>query len=342
MQSTTLAKFVGAIVYSVLAAIASAYALKHLKTLQPDTGGGAHEKSVRALVLAPSKETSGLDSVGGCDTVKRNLRKWVLLPLRYPHVFYSVPSLRPCKGVLLHGPPGTGKTMIARAVAAECGVPFVSLHAAALENKWWGESSKLLNAAFRLARKELAPCILFFDEIDGLGRARNETDQACVYSLKCELLRNMDGIETDPSTPTIVLACTNCPNTLDPALRRRFGRRVHMDRPTGEERYDILCKLTRDEACTEEAVLRRVAAASEGMTGSDLASLYSHASSERMTRHMGCMEKDLETGTVSTGDDLLRRLGPLLWEHWSAGGTLREPTAKEGRKKETPGAKPPS
>lgn len=310
------------VVYAVIVSVATSVVLKLARAGAGDDASGisaAHMSHVRSLVLTPSR-TERLSRVGGLKGVKRELYHAVLLPLRYPHIFFAQPATRPAGGVLLHGPPGTGKTMLARAVAAEGGVPFLALHSAGLESKWWGESPKLLQAAFTLARTELAPCIVFFDEIDGLGRRRTEADQSCVYSFKCELLRHMDGIQDVSDSPVLVLACTNCAESLDPALRRRFGRAVRVARPDEDERVDILRKLTRGEARTSQRLLRRVARAAEGLTGADLAVLYAEASTKRMESI--AIEHEVSNGIIADGSDLVRRLGSLDWTHWAASGRL--------------------
>lgn len=313
-----LGRVLGALVISMIVSLATSFALKGV---QMDEKAGKHRDTVRALILPPDSTTdAGLDCIGGLDAVKRELRQCVLLPMKYPEIFYDTASVRPPKGVLLHGPPGTGKTMLARAIASESKVPFVSLHSAAIESKWFGESPKILNAAFHLARTELAPCILFFDEIDSLGRTRSEMDQSCVYSLKCELLRNMDGIEGGTNDPVMVIGCTNCLQGLDPALRRRFGRALHVPRPNEAERYNILVQLTKKDGPLRRGLLRRVASLSTGMTGADLAALHSEACMSRMDADV--VEEEIDKGVICSGTDLRRRLGGLTWDHWNTGGRL--------------------
>jgi len=255
--------------------------------------------------VTPQNES--LNDVGGLATIKDELRKIVLLPLKYPDAFFKGPkALHPPRGVLLHGPPGTGKTMLARALASESGVPFVALTSSTLESRWYGDTPKLLASAFRLARDEWQPCILFMDEIDGMGRKRSDLDQACVYSFKTELLRNMDSVQ---DAAVVVLGCTNCPDSLDPALRRRFARVVHVGKPDGAARLDILHTLCREETLVDEDVLKEVAKRTAGKTGSDLASLFAAASSARLDH--GVVEHALRTGK-----DPVAALGPLALGHW--------------------------
>jgi ATP-dependent 26S proteasome regulatory subunit len=262
--------------------------------------------------VRPSRSDS-LERIGGLHGIKDEVQHSILLPLRHPNLFRAR-QVRPPRGFLLCGPPGTGKTMLARAIASESDVPFLALHAAALENKYFGESPKILAASFRLARK-VAPCIVFFDEIDGIGRARSDSDQSCVYSMKCELLRHLDGTESNDGV--VILACTNCEERLDPALRRRFGRVLRIGRPREDERYDILRTITRADRCSTKT-LRHVAHATAGCSGADLAALYAEAA-ERRLRASGLREK-IEGGRITTEEELLRRLRPLTVRDWLPSG----------------------
>ena len=278
-------------------------------------GSDGHARTVKAMVV-DARAGPSLDDIGGYEAVKTALRRSVVLPLRHARVFFDArtPSLRPPPGVLLAGPPGTGKTLLARACARESGANFLPLHSAALESKWWGESPKLLQAAFRLARTTLAPCIVFFDEIDGLGRRRTEQDQSCVYSFKCELLRNIDGLDKDADAPVAVLACTNCPERLDPALRRRFASTVVVPLPSRDERRAILAVLTRgDDADVDPAALDRVADATQGRSGADLAALHAEACARRLWR-VCASEEDVRA--MNDGAELVRRMPALALADW--------------------------
>jgi ATP-dependent 26S proteasome regulatory subunit len=304
-------------VLSWVASIAMAICMRMLRPMLLQEGGGGGEGDEHASKLKASNverpTAPRMRDIGGLRRAKRELRECVLLPLRHPAHFYKGPSvLRPPRGVLLHGPPGTGKTLLAKAVAAEAKVPLLSLHAAALESKWYGEGPKTLQAAFSLAKGELSPCVIFFDEVDALGRARGDGDPACVYSLKCEMLRNLDEVR---DCPVAVLACTNCPDKLDDALRRRMERSIHVGVPTEEERRSILRTL---DPTLPEAVLERVASKTGGMTGARLASLLGEVHARRrrsraFARALAC---------TRDGHALLRALGPLTGEEWT--NALRE------------------
>ena len=290
--------------------------------------------AVMEMVQRPSTETLG--DVGGLDGLKEELRRCVLIPLAHPTAFFHGPkALRPSQGVLLCGPPGTGKTMMVRSIAAEAKVPMLTLTSAGLESKWFGETPKMLQSAFQHAKRDLAPCIIFFDELDGLGRTRTEQDHACVYSLKCELLRNMDAVV---GAPVLVVACTNCPGSLDPALRRRFSRVLHVPKPSEADRRSILRLLLKDETTMDEGVINAVAEGTDGMTGADLTALFSRASECRVMEGGSLDALLLRFSTDGCG--LLRHLGPITQQHWESalGRALRCTT---GHKVEGEGKFPP-
>lgn len=243
-----------------------------------------YEKKIADHILPAKKSELKLADIGGLEEIKQNIYTSILLPLQCPRVFFcnTQSLLQAPKGILLCGPPGTGKTMLAKAIAAEANVPFINLCLSTLENKYFGETNKLLSATFSLARK-IQPCIIFFDEIDGMLRTRTDSDQACVYGFKTELLNNMDGLESQKSDAVIVMGCTNHIDALDPALRRRLPLVYNVSLPKLEDRTSILKILTKSELKVPTS-LSDVAASTEGFSGSDLAELYRLASSKRLSK----------------------------------------------------------
>lgn len=295
---------------ALFAAFTSQVAASILEWGAPSKTSSAHLDTVEAMLEQPGQADLWRDLGGYAEQVKA-LRRGVVRPLAYPHLFFAAqaPSLRPAQGVLLHGPPGTGKTSFVRACAAEAKVPMLCFTAAVLEQKWYGESPKILAAAFELARQR-APAIVFIDEVDSFGRQRSEMDQACVYTMKCELLRHMDALSGSESG-VIAVACTNCVDALDPALRRRFPLQIEIGRPNREERASILQAIVRGER-VGRGVLRRIVDASEGETGAQLRERFRAACAQRLER--------ATEGVLDATDDpgeLVRRLGRLTVRDWS-------------------------
>lgn len=311
------------VVYSVVSLLVATLLKKYMEGEEDFLGSGDnHTKTIRSCVSRPSGPT--FEQIGGLESVKRDLRRSIVTPLSNPSLFFKGPlALRPPRGVLLSGPPGTGKTMLAKAVASESRANMLTLSSSTLESKYFGDSSKIVKKAFEMARGELQPCIVFFDEIDGIGRVRNEMDQACTYTLKTELLRNLDGEgEQDSSCQVVVLACTNCASSLDPALKRRLPKVLHVDVPSLEGRVDILRRITEGEAASttlnsnkkKVSTISVVAEMTEGFTGSDLRALYSEASSLRY--HDANVEEILRKNEVKDGDAMMRMIGKLEMRHW--------------------------
>ena len=294
----------------------------------------SHESSIAAGLVNPSMIHETLQDVGGLDGIKKDLMNNVIIPMKYHRAYFhpDMNSLQVARGVLLTGPPGTGKTLLARAIAKECGCRFLNLSLSMLENKYFGESSKLLTATFSLAAK-IQPCIVFLDEIDGMIRARSSDDQSCVYSFKTELLSQLDGFHKR-SAAVIVMACTNSTRSLDPAVRRRLPRVYTVGLPSAEDRSRIL-KIHAKHETPSDGVLSEIAHMTEGYSGSDLLELYNLASSYRMEQQ--CRTKKfhaLMTSACSApmSSSVVSKLKaaflPIQRKHWLA--AVRETT--EARK----------
>mgnify|MGYP003878286603 CR=1 FL=1 len=210
------------------------------------------------------------DDIGGLENVKQELREAVEWPLKYPEVFKKM-GIRPPRGILLFGPPGTGKTLLAKAVATESEANFISVKGPEVLSKWVGESERAIRLIFRRAR-QAAPCIIFFDEIDAIAPVRGAGigDSHVTERVVSQILTEMDGIEKLENV--VVIAATNRPDIIDPALLRpgRFDRLIYVPPPDVNSRYEIFKVHTRKMPLAEDVDLRKLAEMTEGYTGADI------------------------------------------------------------------------
>ena len=184
------------------------------------------------------------EDIGGLHEEIKKVREMVELPLKHPEIFERL-GIEPPKGVLLHGPPGTGKTLLAKAVANETNSHFILINGPEIMSKYYGQSEENLRKKFEDAQKN-APSIIFIDEIDAIASKREETKGEVERRVVAQLLANMDGLQSRGKV--VVIAATNVPNILDPALRRpgRFDREIDIGVPSKEGRLDVLKIHTRN------------------------------------------------------------------------------------------------
>ena len=234
------------------------------------------------------------DDVGGMAETIDALREMVELPLRYPELFERL-GVDPPKGVLLHGPPGTGKTRLARAVANESAAEFFLINGPEIMGSGYGESEKKLREVFEKAAKA-SPAIIFIDEIDSIAPKRGNVTGEAEKRLVAQLLTLMDGLE--PRTSLIVIAATNRPEAIDEALRRpgRFDREIIIGVPDARGRREILAIHTRGMPLGDGVDLAELARTTYGFVGADLAALTREAAIEAVRRIMPML--DLENPSI--------------------------------------------
>ncbi|XP_011309426.1 spastin isoform X1 [Fopius arisanus] len=211
------------------------------------------------------------EDIAGQEVAKQALQEMVILPSLRPELFTGLRT--PARGLLLFGPPGNGKTLLARAVATQCNATFFSISAASLTSKYVGEGEKLVRALFAIAR-ELQPSVIFIDEVDSLLSERRDNEHEASRRLKTEFLVEFDGLPCSPDERILVMAATNRPQELDEAALRRFSKRVYVTLPDLETRVVLIKRLLgkhSDPLSDEE--LQEVAGLTEGYSGSDLTGL---------------------------------------------------------------------
>lgn len=195
--------------------------------------------TIASEIIHPEDINVKFTDIGGLDSIITSLRESVIFPLMHPHLFTSSALLQAPKGVLLYGPPGCGKSMLAKALAKESGATFINISVSTLTNKWYGESNKLVHALFTLARR-VKPCIIFIDEIDCFLRERGKGDHEVTGMMKAEFMTQWDGLLTDSDSRIMVLGATNRPNDIDPAILRRMPKRFAIRLPDRDQRLKIL------------------------------------------------------------------------------------------------------
>ena len=236
-----------------------------------------YEQSIASEVVFASDIKITFDSIGGLEDIINELKETVILPLTYPELFESTTGLLGApKGVLLYGPPGCGKTMLAKALAATSGATFINMHISTLTDKWFGESNKLVNALFSLARK-LQPTIIFIDEIDAFLREREKNDHEAMAMIKAEFMSLWDGLATESSTKIVVLGATNRPNDIDSAILRRMPKRFHVALPNAIQRRRILELMLKDSKLSDGFSMEAVVRTTAGLSGSAIQELCRNA-----------------------------------------------------------------
>jgi transitional endoplasmic reticulum ATPase len=224
------------------------------------------------------------EDIGGLHEEIQRIREMVELPLRHPEIFQRL-GIEPPKGVLLHGPPGCGKTLLARAVANESEANFYSINGPEIMSKFYGESEARLREIFQQAQQN-APSIIFIDELDAIAPKREEVTGEVERRVVAQLLALMDGLSGRGNV--IVIGATNRPGALDPALRRpgRFDREVEIGVPDKQGRYEILQIHTRGMPLAQDVDMKKLSDMTHGYTGADSASLARETAMKALRRYL--------------------------------------------------------
>ncbi|KAM9359917.1 outer mitochondrial transmembrane helix translocase [Symphorus nematophorus] len=240
-----------------------------------------YEMNIASHLVDPQTMKVSWRDIAGLDEVINELQDTVILPFQKRHLLAGSRLFQPPKGVLLFGPPGCGKTMIAKATAKASGCKFINLQASTLTDMWYGESQKLTAAVFSLAVK-IQPCIIFIDEIESFLRNRSSLDHEATAMMKAQFMSLWDGMDTSSTTQVMVMGATNRPQDVDPAILRRMPTTFHVGLPNTRQRQDILRLILAGENLSNAINLKEIAEKTEGYSGSDLRELCRDAAMYRV------------------------------------------------------------
>lgn len=242
------------------------------------------------------------DELGGLKNEVQKIREMVELPMRHPELFEKIGVEAP-KGVLLYGPPGTGKTLLAKAVAGETNAHFISLSGPEIMGKYYGESEERIREIFKEA-EENAPSIVFIDEIDSIAPKRDEVSGEVEKRIVSQLLTLMDGMKTRGKV--VVIAATNRPDSIDPALRRpgRFDREIEIGIPDENGRLEILEIHTRGMPIDNKVDLKQLSKITHGFVGADLEMLVKEAAMRALRRVL----PDIDLNQEKISNEILQKI----------------------------------
>lgn len=215
------------------------------------------------------------EDIADLENAKRSLMEAIVWPMMRPDLFKG--TRQPWKGILLFGPPGCGKTLLAKAVASNIKATFFNIDSSIVLSKWFGESAKIVRELFKMARNN-QPSIIFIDEVDALASTREGSENEAMRRVKTTFLSQIDGLYSNKGERLVIIAATNMPEDIDPAFRRRFEKRIYVPPPDMRTRKEIFRIHLKDIEVGEDVNLDKLAKLTEGYTGSDIALVVREAS----------------------------------------------------------------